>query len=136
MVAKDEVQALIVPSRAMLGGSLDEIVETVSRMISAKADLLVAGQIDSTTTQGSAWMAAFASLQGVQQTLRQQKARAAQQRAMQAGVRFGRPPIPQCIIERVRTALEAGHGVRPTARKTGVSPARVAAEKRAMCDPG
>ena len=94
MVAKGEVQALIVPSLAMLGGSLDEIVETVSRMVSAKADLLVAGQIDTTTTQGSAWMAAFASLHGVQQALRHQKARAGQLRAISAGVRCGRRRYP------------------------------------------
>jgi DNA invertase Pin-like site-specific DNA recombinase len=136
MLAKGEVHALVVPSLTMLGGSLDEIVETVSRLVSAKAVLLVAGEIDSTTTQGAAWMAAVASLRGFRRALRHQSARAGQLRAREAGVRFGRPLVPDSTIERVRIALAQGHGVRPTARRMGISPARVSAEKQAMKSAG
>ena len=88
--------------------------------------------IDTTTPEGSAQMAAIALLKGYQQALRHQKARAGQLRAVAAGVPFGRPPVPDNIIRSVRTALAAGHGIRPTARKMGISPARVATEKAAM----
>jgi len=133
MLAKVEVQALIVPSLTMLGGSLDEIVETVSRLAKAKVHLITeAESIDTTTPEGQARVAGIATLGGVQRTLRHQKARAGQLRAKEAGIRFGRPPIPEATLKSVRVALAAGHGIRPTARKIGISPARVAAEKQAM----
>jgi DNA invertase Pin-like site-specific DNA recombinase len=133
MLAKGEVQALVVPSLAMLGGSLDEIVETVSKFASAEVHLITdAESIDTTMAEGRARLAGIATLGGVQRTLRQQKARAGQLRAKEAGVRFGRPTISDTTMKSVRAALEAGHGVRPTARRMGISPARVAAEKQAM----
>lgn len=133
MLTKGEVQALIVPSLLMIGASLDEIVETVSRFVAAKVHLIVVDEgIDTSTAGGAAWMASVTSLEGVQKALRHQKARAGQLRAKQAGVRFGRPPISDSTMKSVRAALAAGHGIRTTARKLGLSPARVAAEKQAM----
>jgi DNA invertase Pin-like site-specific DNA recombinase len=133
MLAKGEVQVLIVPSLLILGASLDETVALIAKMSCGKVDLIAEAEgIDTTNPAGAAWMASIASLQGYREAVHRQTARAGQLRAKQAGVKFGRPPIPHGTIEKVRTALEAGHGIRPTARKTGVSPARVAAEKAAM----
>ncbi len=73
-------------------------------------------------------MAAVASLQAFQQALRREKVRAGQRRAQEAGIHCGRPPIPDATLKHVRLALQAGHGIRPTARKFGISPARVAME--------
>lgn len=133
MVAKGEVQAIVVPSLIMLGASLDETVALIAKMADSKIDLIaVAEGIDTTTSSGSAWIAAIASLEGFQRALRHRTARAGQLRAMDAGVRFGRPPISESTMKSVRAALAAGQGVRPTARRMGISPARVAAEKQAM----
>jgi putative DNA-invertase from lambdoid prophage Rac len=133
VVAKGDVQAIVVPSLIMLGASLDEAVALIAKMADSKIDLIaVAEGIDTTTSSGSAWMAAIASLGGFQRALRHRRARAGQLRAMEAGVRFGRPPISDSTMKSVRAALEAGYGVRPTARRMGISPARVAAEKQAM----
>jgi DNA invertase Pin-like site-specific DNA recombinase len=46
---------------------------------------------------------------------------AGQKRARQAGVKFGRPSIPEKQIARVRAVLETGAGVRDAGRLTGVS---------------
>jgi DNA invertase Pin-like site-specific DNA recombinase len=126
-------QAVVVPSLSMFG-SLDATVFLVAQMAEAKATLLSeAERIDASTAEGAAWMAAVTSLRGLQRALRQQKARAGQIRAREAGVRFGRPPIPEKTMVKVRTALaQDGAGIRHVARKTGVSPARVLIEKRAM----
>lgn len=40
------------------------------------------------------------------------------------GIRFARPPVPPSRSERVRAALESGHGVRQVARSGGISPAK------------
>lgn len=57
---------------------------------------------------------------------------AGQERARVAGVRFGRPPISDHGIQRVRDELKNGKGIRETARATGISPAKVLRIKRAM----
>ncbi len=133
MVAKGEVQALVVTSITLLGTSLDEVVGLIAKMTTAKVTLITEVEgIDTTTPKGCGWMAAVASLQGFQQALRRQKVRAGQRRAQEAGIHCGRPPIPEATMKNVRAALAAENGVRPTARKFGISPARVAIEKSAM----
>lgn len=131
-VGSSGCQAVVVPSLLMLG-SLDETVFSIAQMAEAETTFVSEAEgIDTGTAEGVAWMAAVASLRAFQRQLRQQKARAGQIRAREAGVRFGRPPVPDSTIERVRIALAQGHGVRPTARRMGISPARVSAEKQAM----
>ena len=55
-----------------------------------------------------------------------------QERARLAGRRIGRPPISTYIRRRILAELGAGGGVRPAARKFGVSPASVVAIRRSM----
>ena len=133
MLATGSVQAILVPTLLMLGASLDELVALIAKMSAAGVHLIseIEG-IDTTTPEGAAWMSAVASMQGFQQALRHQKVRAGQLRAKAAGVKFGRPALSVATIKNVRASLAAGHGVRPTGRKTGVSAARVSAEKQAM----
>jgi DNA invertase Pin-like site-specific DNA recombinase len=119
----------------VLGGGLDDLVKLVALMVQAKVDLIAEAEgIDTTLPEGRAWMVTIASLQRYQQAMRSRKARAGQHRAKDAGVRFGRPSVPDAIIHNVRKALTDGAGIRPTARKWGVSPARVLSEKRLVTD--
>jgi len=61
-----------------------------------------------------------------------QAIRAGQAKARAAGKRIGRPIVPLRVKDRVRTALAEGGGIRPTARRFGVSPASVINIRRAM----
>ncbi len=133
MMPKGEVQAVIVPSLTMLGATLDETVALIAKLSATKVHLIAEAEgIDTNTPDGSAWMAAVASLEGYKEAVRRQKARAGQLRAQAAGIKFGRPAIPEATMKNVRAALAAENGVRNTARKFGISPARVAGERAAM----
>jgi DNA invertase Pin-like site-specific DNA recombinase len=63
-----------------------------------------------------------------------ERAHLGRQRAMEAGVKFGRPQVSETKLQAVRQALGAGAGIRPAARLTGVSPAKVLQVKRAMLE--
>ena len=52
--------------------------------------------------------------------------------ARSLSIRFGRPPIAKAKVEKARTALAAGKGVRQTARLAGISAASVSRLKNAM----
>ncbi len=56
--------------------------------------------------------------------------RRGQDRARASGKVIGRPAIPQGVWQRIMAELAAGGGIRPTARKFGVSPASVVTAKR------
>jgi DNA invertase Pin-like site-specific DNA recombinase len=60
--------------------------------------------------------------------------RQGQEKARDAGKRIGRPAIPPRLAMRIRDALAQGGGIRPTARRYGVSPAWVVNIKRAMSE--
>lgn len=60
--------------------------------------------------------------------------RAGQAKAAAAGRRIGRPSVPARIKIQVQDALANGGGIRPTARRYGVSPALVINIKRAMSE--
>ena len=58
--------------------------------------------------------------------------RRGQERARAAGKIIGRPAIPQGVLVRIRASLASGGGIRPTAKKFGVSPASVVNIRRSM----
>ncbi len=55
-----------------------------------------------------------------------------QAKAVAAGKRIGRPVVPARVKARIRVALIEGGGIRPTARRSGVSPAFVINVRNAM----
>jgi DNA invertase Pin-like site-specific DNA recombinase len=61
-----------------------------------------------------------------------QAIRAGQMRARAAGKTIGRPIVPLRVQDRIRSALTDGGGIRPTARRFGVSPASVINIRRSM----
>jgi DNA invertase Pin-like site-specific DNA recombinase len=136
MEAKGGVNAILVPELSILGAGLDGsdgLVAFVAKLAAYHVALIaVAEGIDTTTADGKAWAATVASLHTYMKAQRQARIKAGQQRARLSGTPWGRPKIADGVLQSVRAALAAGHGVRPTARKLGISPARVHAEKRAM----
>jgi DNA invertase Pin-like site-specific DNA recombinase len=79
--------------------------------------------LDIDTRDGTAAVVALTA--AYQRAKLSQAIRRGQERARKAGRRIGRPPIPAIIRRRIMADLAAGGGVRPTARKYGVSPASV-----------
>jgi DNA invertase Pin-like site-specific DNA recombinase len=136
MVTKGRVSAILVSELAILGAGLDGpdgLVAFIAKLVDTEVDLIVEAEgIDTTLPAGKAWAATVASLHSYSKAQRQARVRAGQQRARLSGTPWGRPKIADGVLQGVRAALAAGHGVRPTARKMGISPARVAAEKQAM----
>jgi DNA invertase Pin-like site-specific DNA recombinase len=131
MVSRGSVGMIIVPTLVVLGSGLDDLVKLVAMMAEKNVDMIALAEgIDS--TRDGTWMASVAGLQQYQVGLRHQKARAGHLRAMEAGVRFGRPPIPDATIAKIRVLLSSGQGIRRTSRITSVSPARISLEKKAM----
>ncbi len=61
-----------------------------------------------------------------------QAIKAGQARALATGKRIGRPQVPPRIRDQIQACLADGGGVRPTARRFGVSPASVVNLRRAM----
>ena len=54
-----------------------------------------------------------------------QAIRAGQQKAVAAGKKIGRPEVPAGVRARIQAALADGGGIRPVARRFGVSPSSV-----------
>jgi DNA invertase Pin-like site-specific DNA recombinase len=133
LVAGGEVRTILVPSLTMLSAGVGGLVKFVAKLAADRINLFVEKEgIDSRTPEGAGWIAAVASLHQFDRAQKQQAAMAGLLRARDAGVRLGRPPVNDGVVQRVRAALASGHGIRPTARKLGISPARVHAEKLAM----
>jgi Resolvase, N terminal domain len=61
-----------------------------------------------------------------------QAIRIGQMKARAAGKTIGRPIVPLRVQDRIRSALTDGAGIRPTARRFGVSPASVINIRRSM----
>jgi DNA invertase Pin-like site-specific DNA recombinase len=133
LIGQGAVQVVVAPSVLSLGSSVDDVLTLVQALTSSNATLhLVDDGIDTSTPSGAAWLATVASLAHYRTYRRRAATKAGQARAKLAGVKFGRPRIPEATIHRVREALHRGEGVRHTARAFGLSPARVALEKKAM----
>ncbi len=109
----------------------------IAKMVDAKVQLVsVAEGIDSTGSDGRAWLGAVASLAGHQRAIRLEKIRSGQRRARASGTHCGRPPLAPAVVEKIALFLANGHGIRPTSRMVAVSPSRVAAEKKSMIEAG
>jgi DNA invertase Pin-like site-specific DNA recombinase len=112
----------MVSSMHHLGTSVDTLLESLADLGRYGVKLVV--HAHGTEVETGSLMAAADVLLDARRRYRVEAIRAGQMRAKAVGVRFGRPPVPQSRLERVRAALEAGQGVRQAARNTGLSAAR------------
>jgi DNA invertase Pin-like site-specific DNA recombinase len=81
---------------------------------------------------GSAGFALLELIRAYRTARLSQAIKEGQARAQAAGKRIGRPMIPTRVLSRVVACLADGGGIRPTARRFGVSPGSVVNIRRTM----
>jgi DNA invertase Pin-like site-specific DNA recombinase len=91
--------------------------------------LLLAEGID--TSHGSAFTL-LAIIEAFQRAKLSQAIRNGQAKAVAAGKVIGRPVVPANVRRRIEASLASGIGIRPTARKFGVSAATVVSFRRSV----
>ncbi len=122
-------EVVLVQSLHLLGRDLPDLVSLLTAVRAAGVTLItIAEQIDTaaTDTLPHGLLDVAADLLDTHRRFTQrERILDGQQRARAAGVRIGRPPVPQSRLKRVQAALDAGAGVRAAGRLAGVSPTSV-----------
>jgi DNA invertase Pin-like site-specific DNA recombinase len=90
--------------------------------------------IDSSTPSGRALFGMLGVFSEFERAMIRDRVMAGLDRARAAGKRLGRPRTTPYQIGRIRAALDAGRGVRETARLLKVSPAKVSQVRRMSPD--
>jgi DNA invertase Pin-like site-specific DNA recombinase len=133
LLADGAVQIVVTESMLSIGTNVDDLLTFAVAVQDANAIVLLLDDgIDTGTASGAAWLNTLLSVARYRTHQRRAAVTAGQTRAKLAGVKFGRPAIPSAILDRVRSELAEGSGVRKTAKLTGISPSRVALEKKNM----
>jgi DNA invertase Pin-like site-specific DNA recombinase len=103
--------------------SVHEFLSALARLHEAGVSLYVTStNIDTLTSPATALLDLMI---GFKNAKRSQAIRLGQERAAAAGKTIGRPKLGVKLGQRIAAAVAAGGGIRPTARKFGVSPATV-----------
>lgn len=119
-----------------LGRSLQHLVGFLEELRAKGVDLYLHRQgLDTSTPAGRAMFQMCGVFAEFERAMIQERVKAGMQRAQEHGTKsgkpIGRPPLSDRLKDRIRAALEAGGGIRPTARALNTSIAtvqRVAAE--------
>jgi DNA invertase Pin-like site-specific DNA recombinase len=108
-----------------LGRSLQDLVATLGELRAAGVDLFLHQQaIDTTTPSGRAMFGMLGVFAEFERAMIQERVRAGLARARAAGRRLGRPRV-QADEEGIRKAVAGGLSIRRTAKRFGVSAAKV-----------
>jgi DNA invertase Pin-like site-specific DNA recombinase len=78
-------------------------------------------------------MAVLPMLLAAEARLRHEAVLTGKAKARSRGVKFGRPPVGMEELDRLKSALATGMGIRPAARAAGVSPATVMWVSAGLC---
>jgi DNA invertase Pin-like site-specific DNA recombinase len=124
-VTRREVDIVLVRSLHHLGTSVETLLATLAELHRYGVKLVVHDHADSGDVEASGLTAAAGLLLETRRAYRRERIVAGQLRAKAAGVRFGRPPVPQNRLEKARVALRSGQGVREAARNSGISAGKV-----------
>ena len=117
-VAIEDIHDLIGPIR-----SLNELLSALARLHDESVSLFVArSRID---TQARSAADLLALMIAFKQAKRSKAIRQGQERAVAAGRKVGRPEVRPKLRQRIADAVAAGGGIRPTAKRFGVSPGTV-----------
>ena len=131
-VSRGDLDVLLVSSLSHLAASVEGLVSFMVEMRAANVALVTCDEGIDTPVDGSGFFDTIGALDTYRASLRVERQKIGRERAKQAGVKFGRPAVSREISRAVRQALEAGAGIRPTARATGVSAAKVFEIKHQM----
>lgn len=133
-IARREIDLAAAWSVDRLGRSLPDLIAFLSDIQARGCDLYLHQQaIDTSTPSGRMLFQMLGVFAEFERSMIASRVRAGQARARARGVRFGRPPLPQDRLEKVRKALANGQGsIRTIAKNSKVSTATVMRVKRSM----
>lgn len=132
-IARRQYDIVAAWSVCRLGRSLSDLIGFLGDLNAKGVDLYLHQQgVDTSTPSGRMLYQMLGVFSEFERAIIRDRIVAGQQRARAAGVRFGRPPISNHDIQRVRDELNNGRGIRETARITGISPGKVSRVKQAM----
>lgn len=133
-IARREIDLVASWSVDRLGRSLPDLIAFLSDIQARGCDLYLHQQaIDTSTPSGRMLFQMLGVFAEFERSMIASRVRAGQARARARGVRFGRPPLPQDRLEKVRKALMDGQGsIRTIAKNSKVSTATVMRVKRSM----
>jgi len=120
-----------------LGRGLQDLVAFLSELHALGIDLFLHQQgLDTRTPAGKAMFGMMGVFAEFERSIIQERVRAGLLRAKREGKRLGRPPIPDDVQERIRTALAGGMSVRKAATRFKVNPSTVQNLKRPFVSAG
>jgi DNA invertase Pin-like site-specific DNA recombinase len=117
--------AVLVETLNLIGHDLPALVSVLTMMKAANVRLIARLEAIDTAEGGDGLLDAAERFADHIRFGKRERVVAGQHRARQAGVKFGRPPIPEKQIARVRAVLATGAGIREAGRLAGVSPTSV-----------
>jgi DNA invertase Pin-like site-specific DNA recombinase len=130
-VSRKEFDIVAAWSICRLGRSLSDLVALLGELRSRDVDLYLHQQsLDTSTPSGRALFGMLGVFSEFERAMIRDRVMAGLDRARAAGKRLGRPRTTPYQIGRIRAALDAGRGVRETARMLKVSPAKVSEVRR------
>ena len=130
-VSRREFDVVAAWSVCRLGRSLSDLVALLGELRSRDVDLYLHQQsLDTSIPSGRALFGMLGVFSEFERAMIRDRVMAGLDRARAAGKRLGRPRTTPYQIGRIRAALDAGHGVRETARMLKVSPAKVSEVRR------
>ncbi|WP_134499449.1 recombinase family protein [Microvirga pakistanensis] len=121
-VARKEYDMIAAWSVCRLGRSLQDLVAFLADIQARGIDLYLHQQaLDTSTPSGRALYQLMGVFAEFERAMVAARVKAGLQRTREKGTRLGRPPMSDEKIEQIKMALEAGRGIRATARETGAS---------------
>jgi DNA invertase Pin-like site-specific DNA recombinase len=132
-VTRGEYEIIAAWSVCRLGRSLPDLLSILGELQARGTDLYLHQQALDTGTPAGRMLFAMLGLFGeFERAMIRDRVMAGLDRARSSNKRLGRPPMPAFKVERIRTALADGRGIRETARLLKVSAAKVVEVRRAM----
>ena len=132
-VTRGEYDLVAAWSVCRLGRSLPDLVGLLGELQARGVDLYLHQQsLDTSTPAGRALFGMLSVFSDFERSMIKARVMAGLDRARRDNKRLGRPPISPMKVERIRSALAEGRGVRETARLLKVSAAKVTEIKRGM----
>lgn len=121
-VARREFEMIAAWSVDRLGRSLSDLVGFLGEIQARGVDLFLHQQaLDTSTPSGRMLFQLLGVFAEFERSLIVARVNSGLVRARAAGVRLGRPPMPDHVVDAIKQSLSSGEGIRATARKTGAS---------------
>lgn len=121
-VARREIDLVAAWSVDRLGRSLQDLIGFLGELQARNVGLYLHVQsLDTTTPAGRAMFAMLGVFAEFERSLIVARVNAGLERARSKGVRLGRPPMPDHVVDAIKAALASGQGIRAAARSTGAS---------------